>query len=111
MDRLLKPCPFCGGEAEGLWGDIGTEAYFYVKCGNVGCHVRPSACLASRKKTTEVWNRRTPETVGTLEVTRAADDFAWLQSNSGAQGLVAALDFPHGVYKIVGPIPKPEETP
>lgn len=53
----LKPCPFCGGEAETDFGfeDHDTKTYFYVvclKCGAeaIGCKTKAEAIAA--------WNRR-----------------------------------------------------
>lgn len=55
LERLLKPCPFCGGEAmfhDHMYDDgrVGVEC---VECG-IGL---PAICT-SYEKAAELWNRR-----------------------------------------------------
>ena len=52
----LKPCPFCGGEAEYCKGDwIGKE--YWVKCTKCSCKTSLSN---NYKKPIEEWNTRKP---------------------------------------------------
>jgi len=56
MDYKLKPCPFCGGEAEYCKGDwIGKE--YWVKCTKCSCKTSLSN---NYKKPIEEWNTRKP---------------------------------------------------
>lgn len=48
----LKPCPFCGGEADFL-GDTCS-----IKCPNCGCAFICTNPLISRLDVKEAWNRR-----------------------------------------------------
>ena len=75
MDKQLKPCPFCGGKAQiRVWKrskntytlnpdrfiKIKLPSKYFVECSNKNC----SACnphtewFYTKKKATEVWNRR-----------------------------------------------------
>lgn len=52
----LKPCPFCGGDAE-----LETNSYgrYYVECSNYYCKIRPSTFIdADKEKVIEDWNER-----------------------------------------------------
>lgn len=54
MDEL-KPCPFCGEDAEHI------HVYQYeeiVRCTNECCFVRPSVTCQLPEECVEVWNRR-----------------------------------------------------
>lgn len=82
MTEELKPCPFCGGEAELDWGsatDIGGDLYQsgWVSCKNADCGAsididsindnNNSIDLANK------WNQRT-STIGTLKVELSTTD-------------------------------------
>lgn len=59
---LLRPCPFCGGEAA-LEADALLEDGFRIACGNAACGVRPRtepllACYAD--ELCAAWNGRAP---------------------------------------------------
>ena len=65
METELKPCPFCGGQAE-LRKTLGRENYFArcknmcaITCGrhNINGKWRP----ISQNEAIELWNRRTNE--------------------------------------------------
>lgn len=65
METELKPCPFCGGQAE-LRKTLGRENYFVrcknmcaITCGrhNINGKWRP----ISQNEAIELWNRRTNE--------------------------------------------------
>ena len=49
MSEELKPCPFCGGEAE-----IFESAICQIRCSN--CNAR--SCWNTKDKAIEAWNRR-----------------------------------------------------
>jgi len=53
----LKPCPFCGDEAE----HIHVFAYEeIVRCSNPCCFVRPSVTCELPVECEELWNKRAP---------------------------------------------------
>lgn len=54
----LKPCPFCGGEAD--CGSFHGVAFFYVQC---SCCGNCTKMYATAKEAAEKWNARTkPQT-------------------------------------------------
>lgn len=57
MTEKLKPCPFCGGEANLK----DTSGFIVVKCGSCGAEsgmVKISAEYCANDKAAESWNRR-----------------------------------------------------
>ena len=52
MSDDLKPCPFCGGEAE-LCGMVGTR---YIRCTSCGCD--GPIFQDTKKEAVESWNTR-----------------------------------------------------
>lgn len=60
MSNELKPCPFCGGEAEETITYADNAPMFYsVHCGNGNCTCRPSTQMCSDGKIArEFWNER-----------------------------------------------------
>ena len=52
----LKPCPFCGGEAE-LWDNKLEYSFYSVICKECDCMTPYSV---TRGEAVEVWNRREP---------------------------------------------------
>ena len=54
MNEELKPCPFCGGEAEKEWG---IPSIFWIKC--TGCGVEGSQ-HGSLDDAIKAWNTRKP---------------------------------------------------
>ena len=54
MNKELKPCPFCGGEAEKEWG---IPSIFWIKC--TGCGVEGSQ-HGSLEEAIKAWNTRKP---------------------------------------------------
>lgn len=58
MDRM-KPCPFCGGEAELREGALGRKTYVYCKeCLSTGKMFSISTSYCANDKAIEAWNRR-----------------------------------------------------
>ena len=58
MDEMLKPCPFCGGEAK-------LETYGGTACAVVcqSCHCgTPTVSLNDGERAVEAWNRRAERT-------------------------------------------------
>ena len=56
----LKPCPFCGGEAELNHSITGT--YFDVVCKDPYCRGFTRVCnYSTEEKAIEAWNRRVSE--------------------------------------------------
>ena len=58
MNKELKPCPFCGGEAETEW----HHGYCGVKCND--CCAEVSA--DGMNDAIEAWNRRTESKIRTV---------------------------------------------
>lgn len=61
----LKPCPFCGGEAEYvvrrdgmLIATLCPVAVKCKECGAVAAYVEASTEYCAKDKATELWNRR-----------------------------------------------------
>lgn len=58
----LKPCPFCGGEAElREEQSVANRTLFYVSCENDDCRViveTRNSVSATRWGAIEAWNRR-----------------------------------------------------
>jgi len=60
--RALKPCPFCGGEAEIVEIAGGIGALFYASCKDDDCcgyHIEPWVKYARRIEAATAWNART----------------------------------------------------
>ena len=64
MNEELKPCPFCGGEADIMYKnspyDCRGTIYFDVRCTNNSCYLREGAGYLSLDKSDiiERWNVR-----------------------------------------------------
>ena len=60
MSEKLKPCPFCGGEAEpkSSVDTFGHEGFFYVLCRK--CYARTDH-YETGAEVIEAWNRRANE--------------------------------------------------
>lgn len=56
MDKL-KPCPFCGAEAELV--DCEIHPRWYVRCTNKYCAIEQEVCVMSKATAIKRWNRRT----------------------------------------------------
>ena len=59
MTEKLKPCPFCGGEAEisvCIPPSHGSQVTFEVWCSNENCVSRK--IFLTRSEAIEAWNRR-----------------------------------------------------
>ncbi len=55
MDEL-KPCPFCGGEAETIKSFLyGKVAGYTVSCKKCGCELK---MYTSKQNAEKAWNRR-----------------------------------------------------
>lgn len=55
----LKPCPFCGGEADMRENKSSYVPRYYVCCGNVDCWMLVSTCnRETPEQAAELWNRR-----------------------------------------------------
>ena len=54
-DDALKPCPFCGGEAE-IHHDIYMMDRYSVQCGN--CHAGIFGWWSEKEEAAYHWNRR-----------------------------------------------------
>lgn len=67
MPNKLKPCPFCGGEAELIdifSEDSNKENVFFVQCKNIwkGCKVLAfTHDYLTAEEAIEAWNRRAGE--------------------------------------------------
>ena len=62
MDIKLKPCPFCGGEAELIHGTAYAEDYSsQVQCSKCGAKIKEihrAVDYCADEKAAEAWNRR-----------------------------------------------------
>ena len=56
----LKPCPFCGGEAELVEHEVvGYQTDFYVECVTSECIMcMGGLCYPTENEAIEAWNRR-----------------------------------------------------
>ena len=60
MNNVLKPCPFCGGEAKIMKHLFNNQSTSYgVKCKR--CLAETFQFFKSREKAVEAWNRRAGE--------------------------------------------------
>lgn len=78
----LKPCPFCGGEADVIDEGKGTEPErYWAYCGNVNCFVEGTSAYATEREAIEAWNTRHSETcqmqyvgsVGTMAIFKCSE--------------------------------------
>ncbi len=63
MSNKLKPCPFCGGEAElsmHFWASPTTVVTYYAVCTKCSCRMQHSGYNdeETREDIIEAWNRR-----------------------------------------------------
>ncbi len=61
MNEELKPCPFCGGEAELIPYSLGMNddlKYWAVTCSNHDCFVHPETRYYHKEDAIEAWNFR-----------------------------------------------------
>ena len=58
----LKPCPFCGSEAELLEDAYGSRRFWFVACHAVSCKIGPHTHRCDTpQEAAELWNRRAGE--------------------------------------------------
>ena len=64
MNKELKPCPFCGGEATTSHGFNTAGQYFFISCEECGCRTRDFYKWYDGEnyeiKAVEAWNTRKP---------------------------------------------------
>ena len=58
MAEMLKPCPFCGGDAKEFTGEDAAPHRWTVECDSCGAHVGSDTRHKARAK----WNRRSERT-------------------------------------------------
>ena len=58
MAEMLKPCPFCGGDAKEFTGEDAAPHRWTVECDSCGAHVGSDTRHKARAK----WNRRAERT-------------------------------------------------
>lgn len=62
-EKALKPCPFCGGEADISDEGIGTEPErYWAYCSNPACFVEGTAAYATEAEAIAAWNSRAERT-------------------------------------------------
>ena len=61
ISEKIKPCPFCGSEAEIEDNSLSNLKYFTVKCSNENCGASVHFCgkSESREEILSAWNNRT----------------------------------------------------
>ena len=104
MSIALKPCPFCGGEADYRTMGVGV----YIKCVKCGCNTQ-TFHYKERQEAIKAWNRRpehwhtgTPTEEGWYLVTDSHDyevaewdnELGWDSRIISGQYIVAWSDFP-----------------
>ena len=86
----LKPCPFCGGEAEVvLIPNRFIDNEYIVCCSSISCAIRPKTNrFRCEKKAIEAWNTRKPmeAVVAKLEEKRLTSQSARMESSIGMLG-------------------------
>lgn len=99
--ETLKPCPFCGGNADLCEADDGS---WYVGCVSCGCGTNPSD--ASEDAHAAAWNRRTTPAMRDILDERARQDAKWgVQNHNPA---VWAVILGEEVGEAVDSISRPE---
>ena len=58
MDKQLKPCPFCGGEAKLIESNQCLAKAYTVVCKDKLCRGRSYKCVRAKHTAIEMWNRR-----------------------------------------------------
>lgn len=58
MNKELKPCPFCGGEAEVKKSKQCLAIAYTVVCKDKLCRGRSYKCVRAEHIAIEMWNRR-----------------------------------------------------
>lgn len=58
MANELKPCPFCGREAELITRKQCLADAYSVRCTNKGCRGHTQRLVRVKHKAIEAWNRR-----------------------------------------------------
>jgi hypothetical protein len=108
----LKPCPFCGGEAEiNLHdGDAGT---WIARCANRGCTTWPSTDCLSYGDSVAAWNRRAVGVPLTDEQIERVLDEAKVPEYPGCEGIdvqiVRAIERAHGIAATPASPPDQQE--
>lgn len=59
MNNVLKPCPFCGGEADVIEHIFEIDSTYGLQCKK--CKAKTYQFYESEEKAIESWNRRTGE--------------------------------------------------
>ena len=67
MSEELKPCPFCGGEAEIAWRVISSVMWYFGICQNVDCQCEGPIDLGE-SGAIEKWNTRGALATGAVAV-------------------------------------------
>ena len=55
MEDILKPCPFCGGQA---MVRIDSMYIYYIECTTLSCTARDTRWFKSYDEAVEAWNTR-----------------------------------------------------
>ena len=101
MSEELKPCPFCGGDAElsHVLASVGRN-YFAVECADKrGCRVVVSSRAATEAEAIAAWNTRS-ESDG--ERVREAEDRGYKRAAKMIAALVADAMIYEDSYGVVG---------
>lgn len=58
--KCLRPCPFCGGAASYVYGDMNTSLH-HIECYNEDCKIQPGTYYFEwdeKDEYIEAWNKR-----------------------------------------------------
>lgn len=58
MKDKLKPCPFCGGEAELVLSLSSSGMVYSIECNKKECPLSRTKWFNKKEKAVEMWNRR-----------------------------------------------------
>ena len=80
----LKPCPFCGSEAESYETTTGS----LVECSNFDCHVGTLNNDWTKKKVISIWNTRTSGWISVDDALPETEQICdvWLSCSDGSKG-------------------------
>jgi len=58
LSDRLKPCPFCGGDAELLEYEFLDKPQYIIRCESCECEAEPEVICRDKARAIEIWNNR-----------------------------------------------------